>query len=263
MADSESKGKGGRRATITRGDVEAAVSDLLSEGKEPSERAVRRLLGRGSFTTIGPMLRKATTSAGAAEADGRAPVITELRARISELEAALASERSAREAAEADLEAERLAREAANKRIGALEAEAGRARADRKEARTQSERAAVCENKLKGASKELASANAKLEAGLVDKGKLEAVIAERESEIRRLKEQFQRYKGEVGKAFEEARRAGWDHDEVMRRNQELASSNSALRQAVERARGSASELSGRVKELEGELVRHGLRPPRA
>ena len=59
-------------SAITRDDVARARAELIEAGKRPSQRAVLGVLGRGSFSTIGPWLRE--LEAETARAERGAPV---------------------------------------------------------------------------------------------------------------------------------------------------------------------------------------------
>ena len=62
---------------ITRDDVARARAELIESGRRPSQRAVLGVLGRGSFSTIGPWLRELDAEAARGGTDASAVPVTD------------------------------------------------------------------------------------------------------------------------------------------------------------------------------------------
>lgn len=116
-----------KATNITAEAVFAAADQLIGDGQSPSLRAVRKLLGGGSFGTILPFLqswkRARYAAEGGAGAVDLAPAVTSALDRLVAAAADVAEAVQAAQQAQAE-EAERLAEEAARRATdGASEAE--------------------------------------------------------------------------------------------------------------------------------------------
>ena len=84
-------------SAITREDVAHARAELIEAGRRPSQRAVLGVLGRGSFSTIGPWLREleaetARGDAGAPARPGTEPLEAAVRDAVARAWKALGAE---------------------------------------------------------------------------------------------------------------------------------------------------------------------------
>ena len=189
--------KPGRRPTISKEDVAKAIEESRSNGGV-SLKGVYKVLGRGSYSTIGPLYRElmgiGQSGPRDAEPDGAPPS----RAEIAELKKELAR-------AGARLEMVAMARERDQRALDAVAADndelkvrAKELSEAKKDASRLRERAAVAEATLKSMDKEIkelrsemADGNAKLSGGD------EAIkqLRERVDELRRKNEKMEEEQG--------------------------------------------------------------------